>query len=51
MEKRLQDYLKADRQWPRAHRIGHAKYMKSLATTRDDKQFWIAVLEANEAFK
>jgi hypothetical protein len=47
----LQKYLKEDRQWFRSQRIAHALYKRKIATTRDEKQFWTAVLEANEAFK
>lgn len=47
----LQDYLKADRQWPRHCRIGHAKLMLSMAQTKEDRAFWNAVLEANGALK
>lgn len=47
----LQEYLKADRQWPRHCRISYAKRMKSMAQTKEDRAFWNAVLEANGALK
>ena len=41
-------YLKADRQWFRAHRIAHARLELRHAriTMPDAEQFWLAVLEA-----
>lgn len=45
--KSVQEFLKADRQWRREHRIAHAKSMLGRANTRDEKQFWRDVLEAN----
>lgn len=47
MNMNLRDYLLADRQWPRQHRISHAKYMLKQATTPTDKQFWRSVIDAN----
>ena len=43
----VRDYLLADRQWKRDHRIAHAKRMLALVTTPKEKQFWRDVLDAN----
>lgn len=42
----VDSYLKNDRQWSRPLRIAHAKFM-----LKEDgaKEFWQAVLDANEA--
>ena len=45
---RLQAYLLQDRQWTRPCRIAHANYQVSVAKDQDDKDFWQAVIEANE---
>lgn len=41
----LNEFLKADRQWPRHLRIAHARLMMQA----DNKEFWKAVLKANGA--
>lgn len=57
-EQQVETYIIADRQWPRALRIAHAK-MKLASYDRRYKQmpspeynhgihFWMAVLERNE---
>jgi len=43
----LQEYLKADRQWPRYLRISHARHKLKISETVEDKIFWNAVLLAN----
>jgi len=43
----LRDYLIADRQWKREHRIDHAKMMLRKADTPVEKQFWRSVIDAN----
>lgn len=47
-EKNVTDYLRADRQWHREHRIAHAKQQRELF--KDDpiaQGFWDLVIEAN----
>lgn len=46
-QKKLDDYLRSDRQWLREHRIAHAEYQLSLVSSDDDKAFWQAVIKAN----
>ena len=46
--KKLEAYLKQDRQWLRHCRIIHAQFQRSIATPAD-KPFWDAVLSANGA--
>lgn len=43
----LQEYLKADRQWPRYLRIAHAMYRLKTSVSLEDKTFWNQVLLAN----
>jgi hypothetical protein len=49
------DFIVRDRQWPRAHRIAHARLQLSRAQSSkaqdvwDTPQFWRAVLKANGA--
>ena len=43
----LQEWLRADRQWPRRCRIEHARYQFSLAENEDERDFWTQVLIAN----
>lgn len=43
----VNEWLKQDRQWPRACRIGHARFMWRKAETATDRDFWLMVLEAN----
>ena len=43
----LYKYLMSDRQWKRDHRIAHAKAMLKQAETRNDREFWRDVIEAN----
>jgi hypothetical protein len=47
---KLLDFVKSERQWKREHRIGYATYMMNKAS-KDEKPFWILVLEEYEAFK
>ena len=47
MELNVQKYLLADRQWPRQHRISHARAKLAKAETKHEKQFWRSILEAN----
>ena len=55
-EKQVDDYIKSDRQWPKEHRINHAKWqMLKLGPENRDKpqtlyaiNFWRAVLARNE---
>jgi hypothetical protein len=46
----LEEYIKADRQWPRRTRIARAVAMHKQSTSLDEKEFWNKVLEANGAF-
>jgi hypothetical protein len=44
------EYIKQDRQWPRALRIAHAQYKLGLATQAGDKveiRFWKQIIKAN----
>lgn len=43
----VKEYLKADRQWPRIHRLNHARWQLRNAKTNDEKEFWKAVVKAN----
>lgn len=44
----VDEYLKADRQWPHPLRVAHAKMQRGKATTADEVAFWNAVLKAND---
>lgn len=44
----VRDFLKQDRQWPRQHRISHAKMKFKEAETVQEMQFWLDVIKANE---
>lgn len=44
---KLKEYLKADRQWRRVHRIAHAQFQLANATSRRARDFWEKVLRAN----
>jgi len=44
----VQEYIVADRQWPRNLRIAHAKSRLQAAKTHQEKTFWQAVLDANQ---
>ncbi len=46
-QKRLDKFLKEDRRWKRHVRIAHAKLQISR-TSHDERDFWVAVLMANE---
>lgn len=48
MDTSLSCFLRFDRRWPRRLRIDHARMQLSKATSESDKEFWRAVLEANE---
>ena len=43
----VKDYILADRQWKRDHRVAHARSQLAKATTPLEKSFWEAVLTAN----
>ena len=47
MTKSVFEYVIADRQWKREHRIAHAKMMLAKAKPGEEKHFWREVLEAN----
>lgn len=55
-EQQVENYILADRQWPRQHRMAHAKMMLSKAYDEDlpimewnrQMNFWRAVLQRNE---
>ena len=48
---KLEEYLKADRQWRRDQRIQHAKYqlrrLANMPNSGEEKKFWKAVFKAN----
>lgn len=49
---RLLAFLQADRQWPRHHRIAHARAMLAAGKAdgrKDQIEFWSDVLQANGA--
>jgi hypothetical protein len=50
MGNKLEEFVKSERQWKREHRIGYAKYMMDKAP-KEEKPFWLLVLETYEAFK
>jgi len=43
----LYKYLLDDRQWRKEHRVAHAKAMLKQAKTREEREFWRDVIEAN----
>jgi len=43
----LYKYLLTDRQWRREHRISHARLMLKVAKSREEREFWRDVIEAN----
>ena len=47
MELNLYKYLQIDLQWKRDCRIAYAKAMLKKAETREEREFWRDVLEAN----
>lgn len=44
----VREYLRQDRQWPRFHRINHARWQLKNAQTEQEKQFWEDIVKANE---
>lgn len=46
-ESKLVQFLKSDRQWPRALRLAHAKHQLGMAETEQDRRFWKEVLKRN----
>jgi hypothetical protein len=47
-EDRIDDYCRSDRQWPRALRVAHAEYQKTIAKTDEQRRFWNAVIKRNK---
>lgn len=45
---RLLVFLKSDRQWRRERRIEHAVFQLRRAVSKDDQEFWRAVIAAND---
>jgi hypothetical protein len=43
----INEYIKADRQWPRHCRLQYAQVQLRAAKTPKDKEFWKAVITAN----
>jgi hypothetical protein len=44
----VEQYIKADRQWPHPLRVAHAKMQRGKAASKDEAAFWAAVLRAND---
>lgn len=48
MQARLESWIKQDRQWLPHCRIAHATMQLRKATSKDDQDFWLAVIKLNQ---
>ncbi len=48
VEMTVQEYLKADRQWPHRLRVSFAEMRLKQSASPEAREFWSAVLDAND---